>query len=248
MKKIECTKCHTHIRACNFRRHVEACSGDYQPFKKATNCKYCGLILEGIETANRANHIRWCNLNPRRSEYKATNDGSQLRTPEAILRRTEGIKKAHADGKYDHIDRSRLRVGWKHTEETKELIRKKALASKHRRLVKSVQVYTRKDGTTLKLDSSWEVALAKRLDELNIEWTRPKPIPWVDKKGQTHYYFPDFYLPHYDLLLDPKNEYARNSQKEKLVVLTSMLNNLIIIETLEECQTFNPKEKESASH
>lgn len=238
MKQIECTKCNTHIKACNFQKHFEVCTGSYQPFKKATHCKYCGITLEGIETANRANHIRWCDLNPKRKEYVKGNNGSQMRTPDALKKRSKGLKRAHADGKYKHINRSK-NIGWKHTEETKEHLRKKALASKHRRLVKSIQLYTKKDGTIVTLESSWEIALAKRLDELNIEWIRPDPVPWIDRTGQTHNYFPDFYLPEHDLFLDPKNEYARKAQKEKLAVLTETMKNLIIIETLEECQNFN---------
>lgn len=239
MKQIECTKCNTCFRSCNFQRHFEVCTGSYQPFKKATNCKYCGISLEGIETANRANHIRWCDLNPKRKEYVKGSDGSQLRTPEALKKRSEGLKRAHAEGKYKHIDRSK-NIGRKHTEETKDHLRKKALESKHRRLVRSVRDYIKLDGSIVKLDSSWEEALAKRLDELNIDWIRPTdPIPWTDNSGSIHNYFPDFYLPKYDLFLDPKNSYAIASQKEKLDILTKRLKNLIIIKTLEECQQFS---------
>ena len=33
------------------------------------------------------------------------------------------------------------------------------------------------------LDSSWELALAIRLDELNIKWIRPERIMWIDKNN-----------------------------------------------------------------
>jgi hypothetical protein len=55
--------------------------------------------------------------------------------------------------------------------ESIELIRKKALASKHRRLKKGTVEYK-----GVILDSSWELALAKRLDEINVQWIRPTPI------------------------------------------------------------------------
>jgi hypothetical protein len=238
MKSIECTKCSTQIRSCNFQRHFDSCNGLYKPFRKATHCKYCNIDLINFETANRANHIRWCDKNPKKSEYKTKNNGSQLKTKEAVEKRKLGLKKAHADGKYSHLDYS-WNIGRPHTEETKERLRDKALASKHRRLVRSVRDYIKPDGTIIKLDSSWEESLARRLDQLNIEWIRPEnPIPWKDSKGRTHNYFPDFYLPKYDLFLDPKNSYAIASQKEKLDVLTKQVKNLIIIKTLEECQTF----------
>ena len=56
--------------------------------------------------------------------------------------------------------------GKPHTEETKLKIQAKALASKHRRLLKSTRVYVKKDGTEVLLDSSWEELLAIRLDKL----------------------------------------------------------------------------------
>ena len=93
------------------------------------------------------------------------------------------------------------------------------------------------------LDSSWEEELAKRLDQLNIEWIRPElPIQYLTPDGKLHNYFPDFYLPKYDIFLDPKNSYAIQVQKEKLDIIKTIMNNLIIIGTLEECKSFNIKQ------
>lgn len=66
------------------------------------------------------------------------------------------------------------------------------------------------------MDSSWEVKLAKSLDDHGILWVRPKSIQFVDRKGLKRRYLPDFYLPEYDVYLDPKNPYAKLVQKEKL--------------------------------
>lgn len=66
------------------------------------------------------------------------------------------------------------------------------------------------------LESSWEVEVANYLIENNIEWIRPKFIKWEDSQGKTRRYFPDFYLPKYDLYLDPKNPHAMISDKEKI--------------------------------
>ena len=90
------------------------------------------------------------------------------------------------------------------------------------------------------LDSSWELALAQRLDELNVKWIRPEPIQWHDENGTAHHYFPDFYLPEFDLYLDPKNPAAVKAQKEKLEILKKVLPSLIILETLNECKNFAP--------
>jgi hypothetical protein len=130
----------------------------------------------------------------------------------------------------------------KHSQITKDLLREKALASPHRRLVRSIREYTKLDGTVVMLDSSWEEALAKRLDEIFVEWIRPEnPIRYVGKDKKEHNYFPDFYLPKYNVYLDPKNPMAIKAQKDKIEILEKKMNNLIIIKSLLECQTYEPK-------
>ena len=103
------------------------------------------------------------------------------------------------------------------------------------RLLKSCRYYTQKDGTKVLLDSSWEERLAKLLDNKNIEWIRPKDtLKWVDKEGKSHNYFPDFYLPKYDVYLDPKNPQACRVQKEKLDIILEEYKNIIILHSEEE--------------
>lgn len=208
-------------------------------YQKLTNCKYCNISLDSMNASERANHSRWCHKNPKRDEYVAKNNGSQFKNPTVVTKRTIGIKKAHADGKYDHVVNHGSR-GYKHTDETKEHLRQKALSSPHRRLVRSIRKYTKKDGTVVSLDSSWEEALAIRLDDIGVVWTRPDPIKWVDNNGITHNYFPDFYLVDFDLYLDPKNPYAIKAQQSKIDCLTKQIKNLLILKGLDECENFTP--------
>lgn len=207
-------------------------------YKKLECCKYCLMSFDSLERSERANHTRWCPQNPKRPEYVATNNASQMQTEASIKKRTKGIKKAWADGKYDSVDHSN--AGRKHTEKTKEILRQKALASPHRRLVRSIRPYTQKDGTVVQLDSAWEEALAKRLDETNVNWIRPTAIKYTDHNNVSRNYFPDFYLPDYDVYLDPKNPYAIRAQIKKIECLTKQIKNLIIIESLDECLSFVP--------
>ena len=202
-------------------------------------CKYCKKEFEGLSPANKSNHSRWCTENPKRIEY----------TKKLILAR-EGIKnprnqfmKAKDEGRTivsTMKGKPSARKDYRHTPESLAKIREKALASDHRRLIKSTRHYTQVDGTQVLLDSSWEESLARRLDSLGIAWLRPKnPIKWVDNSGNIHNYFPDFYLPVVDLYLDPKNPYAELVQKEKLDVIKIQLPNLKIITTLKDCLEFD---------
>lgn len=239
MQKVKCNKCFNDIRPCNLSKHQKGCSGIYIPFKKLVNCKYCNLDLNIFSTANRANHVRWCDENPLRDDYIKKATGAQLQTKESVQKRTEGIKKAHAAGKYhDSHERSKGRPGKKHSDESKEKISQKARASDHRRLVRSIREYKCKDGSIVQLDSSWEESLARRLDILDIEWTRPPPLRWIDKDGLSRNYFPDFYLPKHNIFLDPKNPQAVRVQQEKINQLKAQYNNIIFIESLDGCINF----------
>lgn len=70
------------------------------------------------------------------------------------------------------------------------------------------------------LESSWEIETAKYLIDNNVEWIRPKFIKWVDGTGKTRRYFPDFYLPKYNVYLDPKNPYCMKKDEEKMAMVT----------------------------
>jgi hypothetical protein len=201
-------------------------------------CKHCKKEFDGLATANKANHSRWCSENPKRIVYT-----------EKLISAREGIKnprnqfvKAKDEGRTlvsTMKGKPSTRKGYTHSRETIEKVRQHALSSTHRRLVRSIRPYTQVDGTQVLLDSSWEECLARRLDSLGVVWFRPTdPIKWTDTSGKTHNYFPDFYLPIQELYLDPKNPHAALVQKEKLDIIKIQLPNLIIITSLKDCEEF----------
>ena len=177
-------------------------------------------------------HMRWCSENPNIVLNKKTH------SERIKIGASERVRRAHAEGKYKNAKYNTK--GRVQTQETKDKLREIALKSPHRRLVKSTRVYKCKNGTEVLLDSSWEEALAKRLDALDIKWIRPtQPIPWTDNNGIMHNYFPDFFLTDHNLYLDPKNPIAYIVQRAKIDIITKQLDNLIILKTLKECQEFN---------
>lgn len=78
-------------------------------------------------------------------------------------------------------------------------------------------------------DSSWEVKVAQQLDENDIKWTRPKGLTYTNDQNKLKKYVPDFYLPDYDVYLDPKNEYVRFLQKQKLKDVDKYLKIKLIL-------------------
>jgi len=200
-------------------------------------CKWCN---QTFNTSNKprgwvANHSRWCGKNPNRIKYVECliKTANNTITKEVIEGRNKKIKEAWERGSYASVDHSKCFKGKTHSKEVKAIMKKKALASTHRRLRKGIVKYK---GVTL--DSSWELALARRLDELQIKWIRPGPIKWIDSDGLEHNYFADFYLEKYNLYLDPKNKIAFEKQKEKVKILLETYNNIVFIKTLKECEEY----------
>lgn len=236
MKKTLCPKCNNTFsnKGGNYNRHIKVCNGLYTKEKQKC-CKYCNLSFVNKSSSEKANHSRWCILNPKKDEWnhKLTEARSHI-TLESRKTAGKKIKQLHHEGRYDSVyENQRGRQGTKHTEETKQILREKALASNHRRLKKGTIDYK-----GILLDSSWEFELAKRLDELGIKWIRPNPLPWIDEKGIKHNYFPDFYLIDYDIYLDPKNPHAKRVQKQKIKNILTQYENIRIIDTLKECKEF----------
>lgn len=66
------------------------------------------------------------------------------------------------------------------------------------------------------LESSYELAVAQDLDKHNVQWTRPKRFYFYDALGKQRHYTPDFYLPKYDIYLDPKNDYLIIQDTQKI--------------------------------
>jgi hypothetical protein len=80
----------------------------------------------------------------------------------------------------------------------------------------------------IKLDSSYELSVAKQLDLFHIKWIRPSYLKYIDDCGQTRRYLPDFYLIDFDVYLDPKNDYLITKDLRK-IELVKQFNNVKII-------------------
>lgn len=242
MKKTICFKCNNEFSNNNIEKHFNSCDGNY-PFKKSTHCKHCEVSWDelGLDVVKGeiANHIRWCKDNPMRYAYTVgtIENVKSMNLAKLSTGYTNQFSKAKLLG--NHIEshlkgKPHPKHFGKHKPESIELIRQKALQSTHRRLRKGVSWYN-----GVMMDSSWEVALAKRLDELGIRWNRPDPLKWTDSEGRVRNYFPDFYLLDYNLFLDPKNKAAYENQKHKIEILKKTYTNVLFILTLAECKNFS---------
>jgi hypothetical protein len=79
------------------------------------------------------------------------------------------------------------------------------------------------------MDSSWELEIAKYMDERSVSWERNKKkhmFWWTDLNKKVRRYYPDFYLPKYNLYIDTKNDYLMKCDEYKIkqVIKTNNIN------------------------
>lgn len=99
-------------------------------------------------------------------------------------------------------------------------------------------------GNDVCLGSSWELKVSKYLNSKNIIWIRPAYIAYIMDNKQRKY-FPDFYLPEYNIYLDPKNDLRIREDQPKLDIICSMITLYYgsvssIISRMEESVGFEP--------
>ena len=104
--------------------------------------------------------------------------------------------------------------GKHHSDESKVKMSKIAFDGNYgQRLSESTQSKCEYNGIIL--GSSYEREVAKSLDENNIKWIKPKYLKWESPlDNKEHRYYPDFYLPEYDVYLDPKNDYLIHNKNK----------------------------------
>lgn len=88
-------------------------------------------------------------------------------------------------------------------------------------------------GNKVTLESSYEVLCSELLNELNIDWIRPKFIQYYSS-GVKKRYYPDFYLPEHDVYLDPKNDYLIKIDSDKIKLVQEQNDIIIHIVSFEE--------------
>ncbi|MCA9748674.1 MAG: hypothetical protein KC414_06185 [Romboutsia sp.] len=233
-RRKHCIKCNREISLSCYDRHVKSCCGlSTKDFK----CKYC----EKDYTNNKyglAPHQYMCTQNPNRGKNIKTkittpgwNKGRTKETCPIVNKTANTLRQKYARGELVNPMKG------KHLkDETKQKLRDAQLKLTYRRVSKRTRDYIKLDGTVVQLDSTWEEAIARRLDSLNIWWIRPYPLKWIDNEGVKRNYYPDFFLPLYNLYIDPKSKYTCESQKEKLDYLLHKYSNLIIITDLKLCE------------
>lgn len=97
------------------------------------------------------------------------------------------------------------------------------------------------DGSTCNLQGTWEVALARRLDNLGVAYDAHKGrIAYLDSNGIKRSYYPDFYIPMWDAYVDVKGAFWNATQRDKVeAIRRSNPNMQLIIATSDTLSLWN---------
>ena len=166
-------------------------------------CKFCNKECKNKNSL--ANHQRLCPKNIDRNYvshtsskngYVAWNKGLTKETSPSLVKTSETKKRLGQGGWSKEASSNGGKLGGGY--------RENAGRSKKFKVEDSF-------GKETTLQSTYELRCSEILNELSIKWIRPKALKYDNKN-----YFADFYLPDFDLYLDPKNAYKAKLDKDKI--------------------------------
>ena len=177
-------------------------------------CQYCGKICKNSNSHR--NHERMCPSNPGR---KIRNMGGINNPMYGKTAWNKGLSKETDSriAKYSLTRSVRYKSGLskKSTGLAKTIEGEKIRRDKLSRATENNEFWKYKKKNVsyyhgCRMESSYEVMVAKDLDANNIKWEKPKSFKYT-YDNKVHRYTADFYLPEYDVYLDPKNDYLINN-------------------------------------
>jgi len=97
------------------------------------------------------------------------------------------------------------------------------------------------------MDSTWEVACAKRLDELGIRWIRNPSLKlkYTTRGRRQRNYIPDFYLPDLDIYIEVKGYWTDAARHKMEDVQKRNPVRILILESLEDIAQVGDKIKDN---
>lgn len=167
-------------------------------------CKYCGSSKHSYPSIR--THQRICPKNVNR-KYKNGMTGKKG-SNQYIKAKLEGREKPKYDRSHVPLNgamlaSSELKSKWAKDGKTGGY-KENAGRSKKFKVIDSY-------GKETVLQSSYEFLCSNLLNELNIKWCRPSGL-----KYDGRWYFADFFLPEFNLYLDPKNDYKMKLDEQKI--------------------------------
>lgn len=198
---------------------------------KAYNC-ICGQVIFGKR--NYYEHRKCCN------EYLKWRSGAGERSRKTRQEKLEKMSNEEKEALRKKMSESQKRA-WSSPERRKIASERTVFNNFWKYRSKNPIIYESSICGKVKLDSNWELLVAKRLDELNVEWYRPRiRLPYLDNNGVEHGYFPDFYVKTYNCFIEVKSPFVakwQNSQN-KVSYIKEHYKFVMWLESEDDCRFF----------
>ncbi|NBP03131.1 MAG: hypothetical protein EBU90_24075 [Proteobacteria bacterium] len=255
-KLIECDICHKQFGEKQIEKHVvlclekekasykscEKCNKDFKSYFNRFCSRSCanGHVVSGEQKLKTSNTIK--------SKFCQTEKHENLLRIEKNLQR---FVEKRQDKQCKYCNRTTKSINGNPTKiictprcpEFKEILSKKLSASTKGKTGGYRERGGRGHGCHYKgiwLDSTWELALAKKLDALGVLWERDTgkhKFDYVDQNGELRNYFPDFYLPNQSLYIEVKGYWTVETKfKMSSVKKRHKHISLLILESIEEIE------------
>ena len=187
-------------------------------------CQYCNKESKKNNLNSLKNHERLCKMNPNRQHTKFLDNSWQKQ------KGTNQYIKAKETGEILNIQyKKRDPMSEEQKKKLSKIAKERGFGGYRENAGRSKKFYVDDSyGKRTCLQSTYEYRCYEILTELGIEWYRPKAL----KYNKTKNYFADFYLPKYDIYLDPKNDYKASKDTDKIasVIRDNNVNLHVILE------------------
>lgn len=177
-------------------------------------CKYCGKEI--INKGSLISHEMCCKSNPDKIKHKRGAGGWPKGRPtwnKGLTKETSEIMKKKGDDLHQRYVAGELHGtfrGKTHSPEAREKI-SEAIKKRYEKgwMPKAGRCekidYNSPIAGLIKVDGTWELAVAQYLDQQQLRWTRnTKKFDYVDDSGNKRKYTPDFYVESWGAYLEIK--------------------------------------------
>lgn len=210
-------------------------------------CELCGQEFD--KKSLKANHVRWKHktTDEQRSNHSQKWFEAMKKRRGVVQNKSYGFytcsfcgkewnttKEGHSKHEKYCKENPNKEIYKSHTqsEETKKKLSEKGLKNHYRRIMRHTKEYH-----GFLCDSSWEIKMIKKLEELNEPFIKPEPITYIDDNGIQHHYFPDFFLPNRNLIIEVKNPFLFKNDR-KVQILKETRQDIIWITSLKDIENF----------
>lgn len=190
----------------------------YQHAVKATNLEKYGvensLNIEGVREK-----IKQTNLEKYGVENAAQSNLIQKKFESTMLKKY-GVKNIMKNKKFSTVQQTKMKKTMLKKYGVEHAIHNHNIFKKYINRLYHYKIYTWQTGETVKLQGN-EPCVLKELEDRGYKFNelitdvKDMPIILYEFEGKTHRYFPDFFIPSENLIIEVKSEWTLDAQLEK---------------------------------